>query len=306
MDTRELLKKVRLIEIKTRGMVNQIFSGEYHSVFKGRGMEFSEVREYQFGDDIRTIDWNVSARFNHPFVKVYEEERELTVMLVVDFSRSGDFGTVDQSKNEIAAEICAILAFSAIKNNDKVGLIMFTDRIEKFVPPKKGRAHILRIVRELISLQPNGKGTDIKAALEYFNHVNKKRCIAFIISDFIEERTSGKHEEERSSEKPGYEQILRIISKKHDVIAVEVFDPCEEDLPNVGLMKLRGAESGRIRVVDTWDPRVLKGFREYWRRRRLERKQLFLRCKVDSIPIRIDKPYIKPIVDFFKLRESRL
>jgi uncharacterized protein (DUF58 family) len=291
MDTRELLKKVRLIEIKTRGMVNQVFSGEYHSVFKGRGMEFSEVREYQFGDDIRTIDWNVSARFNHPFVKVYEEERELTVMLVVDFSRSGSFGTAQQLKNEIAAEICAVLAFSAIKNNDKVGLIMFTDRIEKFVPPKKGRAHILRIVRELISLQPGGTGTNIKAALEYFNHVNKKRTIAFIISDFIDD---------------GYDQILRIISKKHDIIAVEVFDPREEDLPNVGLVKMRDAETGEPRWIDTGDAQLRTGFGAYWRKRRADRKQLFIRSKVDAISIRIDKPYIKPIVDFFKLRESRL
>ncbi len=291
MDTRELLKKVRLIEIKTRGIVNQVFSGEYHSVFKGRGMEFSEVREYQFGDDIRTIDWNVSARFNHPFVKVYEEERELTVMLVVDFSRSGSFGTAQQLKNEIAAEICAVLAFSAIKNNDKVGLVMFTDRIEKFVPPKKGRAHILRIVRELISLQPTGTGTNIKAALEYFNHVNKKRCIAFIISDFIDE---------------GYDQILRIISKKHDIIAVEVYDPREEELPDIGLVKLRDAETGEPRWVDTGDGKLRTSFRAYWRKRRADRKQLFIRSKVDAIPIRIDKPYIKPIVDFFKSREKRL
>ncbi len=291
MDTRELLKKVRLIEIKTRGIVNQVFSGEYHSVFKGRGMEFSEVREYQFGDDIRTIDWNVSARFNHPFVKVYEEERELTVMLVVDFSRSGSFGTAQQLKNEIAAEICAVLAFSAIKNNDKVGLVMFTDRIEKFVPPKKGRAHILRIVRELISLQPTGTGTNIKGALEYFNHVNKKRCIAFIISDFIDE---------------GYDQILRIISKKHDIIAVEVYDPREEEMPDIGLVKLRDAETGEPRWIDTGDGKLRTNFRAYWRKRRTDRKQLFIRSKVDAIPIRIDKPYIKPIVDFFKLRESRL
>jgi uncharacterized protein (DUF58 family) len=291
MDTRELLKKVRQIEIKTRGMVNQVFSGEYHSVFKGRGMEFSEVREYQFGDDIRTIDWNVSARFNHPFVKVFEEERELTVMLVVDFSRSGNFGTALQPKNEIAAEICAVLAFSAIKNNDKVGLIMFTDRIEKFVPPKKGRAHILRIVRELLSLQPAGSRTNIRQALEYFNHVNKKRCIAFVISDFIDE---------------GYDQILRILSKKHDVIAVEITDPREEEIPDIGLVKLRDAEGGEPRWIDTGDPRRRAGLREYWQKRRAERKSLFMKSKVDSIRIRVDKPYIKPIVDFFKLRESRL
>ncbi len=291
MDTREILKKVRQIEIKTRGVVNQIFSGEYHSVFKGRGMEFSEVREYQFGDDIRTIDWNVSARFNHPFVKIFEEERELTVMLVVDFSRSGSFGTGVQLKNEVAAEICAVLAFSAIKNNDKVGLIMFTDRIEKFVPPKKGRAHILRIVRELISFQPTGSGTNIRQGLEYFNHVTKKRSIAFLISDFIDD---------------GYEKILRIISRKHDVIAVELSDPREEQLPEVGLMKLVDAETGQVRWVDTGSAVTRREFTLYWQRRRAERKNLFVRSRVDAIPIRVDRPYVKPIVDFFRLRERRM
>lgn len=291
METRELLKKVRRIEIKTRGMVNQVFSGEYHSVFKGRGMEFSEVREYQFGDDIRSIDWNVSARFNHPFVKVFEEERELTVMLVVDFSRSGEFGTGKQLKNEIAAEICAVLAFSAIKNNDKVGLILFTDRIEKFVPPKKGRSHILRIIRELISFSAQGTGTNIREALEYFHHVNKKRTIAFLISDFIDE---------------GYEKILRIISKKHDVIAVEIADPREEQIPAVGLMKLRDAETGKERWVDTANSAVRKSFEKFWRTRREARRSMFVRSKVDAIRIRIDRPYIKPIVDFFQRRERRL
>lgn len=291
MDTRELLKKVRQIEIKTRGMVNQIFSGEYHSVFKGRGMEFSEVREYQFGDDIRTIDWNVSARFNHPFVKVFEEERELTVMLLVDFSRSGNFGSVKQMKNEVAAEICAVLAFSAIKNNDKVGLILFTDRIEVFVPPKKGKSHILRIIRELISFDAKGRATSIKQALEYFNHVNKKRSIAFLISDFIDD---------------GYDKILKIISKKHDVIAVELSDPREESLPNVGIIKLRDAETGKERWVDTGNAGVRREFEQFWKRRREQRSNMFLRSKVDAIPIRVDRPYIKPIADFFRRRERRL
>jgi len=291
METRELLKKVRQIEIKTRGLVNQVFSGEYHSVFKGRGMEFSEVREYQYGDDIRLIDWNVSARFNHPFVKVFEEERELTVMLLVDFSRSGSFGSGTQLKHEVAAEICAVLSFSAIKNNDKVGLILFTDRIEKFVPPKKGRAHILRIIRELISFEPSGTGTNIRQALEYFHHVNKKRTIAFLISDFIDD---------------GYDKILRIVSRKHDVIAIEITDPREEELPPSGLIKLRDAETGQERWVDTSDPRVRQRFAEYWRDRRAARKTLFLRSRVDAIPIRIDRPYIKPIVDFLRLREQRL
>jgi uncharacterized protein (DUF58 family) len=290
MDTRDILKKVRYIEIKTRGLVNQIFSGEYHSVFKGRGIEFSEVREYQYGDDIRSIDWNVSARLNHPYVKIFEEERELTVMLVVDLSRSGGFGSAAQLKNEIATEICAVLAFSAIKNNDKVGLLIFTDTIEKFVPPKKGRAHILRIIRELLSFQPAGTGTDITRALEYFNHVSKKRSIAFLISDFIDD---------------GYDKILRIISRKHDVIAVELSDPREMALPNAGLLALRDAETGEQRVVDTTNAVVRNEFERHWRQRRLDRRSMFVRSKVDAIEVRIDRPYIKPIVDFFRLRERR-
>jgi uncharacterized protein (DUF58 family) len=291
MDTRDILRKVRYIEIKTRGLVNQIFSGEYHSVFKGRGIEFSEVREYQYGDDIRTIDWNVSARLNHPYVKVFEEERELTVMLVVDLSGSGGFGSTKQLKNEIATEICAVLAFSAIKNNDKVGLLLFTDTIEKFVSPKKGRAHILRIIRELLSFQPKGSGTDITKALEYFNHVSKKRSIAFLISDFIDD---------------GYDKILRIISRKHDVIAVELSDPREMALPSAGLLVLRDAETGEQRVVDTGNAVVRNEFERHWRQRRLDRRGIFVRSKVDAIEVRIDRPYIKPIVDFFRLRERRL
>jgi uncharacterized protein (DUF58 family) len=291
VDTREILKKVRLIEIKTRGVVNQVFSGEYHSVFKGRGMEFSEVREYQYGDDIRTIDWNVSARFNHPFVKIFEEERELTVMLVVDLSGSGTFGSASALKNEIAAEICAVLAFSAIKNNDKVGLLLFTDRIEKYLPPKKGRAHILRIIRELISYRPSGTRTNIREALEYFNHVTKKRSIAFILSDFLD---------------TGYERILPVVSRKHDVIAVELSDPREESLPAAGLIALRDAETGEHRWVDSSDPEIRKEFVRFWQGQRAHRRQLFLRSRVDAIPIRVDRPYLKPIVDFFKRRESRL
>jgi uncharacterized protein (DUF58 family) len=291
METRELLKKVRQVEIKTRGVVNQIFSGEYHSVFKGRGMEFSEVREYQFGDDIRTIDWNVSARFGRPFVKIFEEERELTVMLLVDLSASGDFGTAQQIKNDVAAEICAVLAFSAIKNNDKVGLILFTDRIEKFVPPKKGRAHILRIIRELLSPRIEGSSTNVRKALEYLNHVSKKRTIAFIISDFIDD---------------GYEKILSIVARRHDVIAVHISDPREESLPDAGLIYLRDAETGVRRWVDSANAAIRIQFLQYWDRRRTERKGVFLRAHVDAIPIRIDRPYIKPIVDFFRLREKRL
>lgn len=291
MESRELLKKVRQIEIKTRGMVNQIFSGEYHSVFKGRGMEFSEVREYQFGDDIRTIDWNVSARFDKPFIKVFEEERELTVTLLVDLSASGNFGSSSQLKNEIAAEICAVLAFSAIKNNDKVALIMFSDRIEKFVPPKKGRAHILRIIREILSPRIEGKGTNIRGALEYLNHVSKKRTISFVISDFIDE---------------GYDKILRILARKHDVIAVQLIDPREEMLPDAGLIVMRDAETGEQRWVDTGDRQVRATFVKYWQERRAARQSMFVRSRVDSIVIKTDQPYIKPIVDFFRLREKRL
>jgi uncharacterized protein (DUF58 family) len=291
MTTQELLKKVRQIEIKTRGMVNHVFSGEYHSVFKGRGMEFSEVREYQYGDDIRSIDWNVSARLNHPFIKIFEEERELTVMLLVDLSRSEAFGTVQAMKNEIATEICAVLAFSAIRNNDKVGLILFTDRIEKFIPPKKGKAHILRIVRELLSFEPAATGTSVKTALEYLNHVIKKRSIAFILSDFID---------------TGYDAALRIVSRRHDVIAVTLKDPRERELPRVGLMKMRDAETGLERWIDTRNIHIQQTFRNHWERHEEVVKKLFLSTKVDRIDIRVDQPYIKPLVDFFKLREQRL
>ncbi len=291
MTTQELLKKVRQIEIKTRGLVNHVFSGEYHSVFKGRGMEFSEVREYQYGDDIRSIDWNVSARFNHPFIKIFEEERELTVMLLVDLSRSENFGSAAAMKNEIATEVCAVLAFSAIRNNDKVGLILFTDRIEKFIPPKKGKAHILRIVRDLLSFDPEGRGTDIKGALQYLNSVIKKRSITFVISDFIDQ---------------GYDAALRIVSKKHDVIAITLQDPREREMPRIGLVKMQDAESGGERWVDTSNIHIQQAFRYYWRQHEERLKKLFLSTKVDRIDIHIQNPYIKPLIDFFKIREQRL
>jgi uncharacterized protein (DUF58 family) len=288
--TSELLKKVRQIEIKTRGLVNHVFSGEYHSVFKGRGMEFSEVREYQYGDDIRAIDWNVSARFNHPFIKIFEEERELTVMLLVDLSRSEQFGSVHSMKNEIVTEICAVLAFSAIRNNDKVGLIMFTDKIEKFIPPKKGKAHILRIVRELLSFEPESSGTNMKAALEYLNHVMKKRSISFVISDFIDE---------------GYDQAMRIVSKRHDVIAITMSDPRERELPKIGLVKMKDAESGVERWIDTGSIHIQQAFRYYWQQHETRLQKLFLSTKVDRIAVTTDQPYLKPLVDFFRLREKR-
>jgi uncharacterized protein (DUF58 family) len=291
VETKELLKKVRQLEIRTRGLVNQVFSGEYHAVFKGRGMEFSEVREYQFGDEIRTIDWNVTARFNHPFVKVFEEERELTVMLVVDMSGSQFFGSQSALKRDVAVELSAILAFSAMKNNDKVGLILFTDRIEKFVPPRKGRAHALRIVRELLSFEPQRPSTSIKTGIEYLNHVQKKRSIVFVISDFMDS---------------GYEAALRIAGKRHDLIGIVLLDPREHDLPSVGLVRLRDAESGTVRLIDTSDGKMRSLYREMAGRRRDERKSLFIKSRLDDIIVRLDQPYLKPLVDFFRLRERRL
>jgi uncharacterized protein (DUF58 family) len=290
METKELLKKVRQLEIRTRGLVNQVFSGEYHSVFKGRGMEFSEVREYQFGDDMRTIDWNVTARFNHPFVKIFEEERELTVLLMVDMSGSQFFGSQTALKHEIAVEISAVLAFSAMKNNDKVGLIIFTDRIEKFVPPRKGRAHALRIVRELLSFEPTSSSTSLKASLEYLNHVQKKRGIVFVISDFMDS---------------GYEAALRIAGKRHDLIGIVMQDPRENELPNVGLINLRDAESGVTRLIDTSDPKVRSLYREYTNRVQDARKSLFIKSRLDDVIVQLDQPYLKPLTDFFRLRERR-
>lgn len=290
MTTAELLKKVRQVEIKTRGMVNHVFSGEYHSVFKGRGMEFSEVREYTYGDDIRQIDWNVTARHNKPFIKIFEEERELTVMLVVDMSRSGDFGTVNATKHDIATEICAVLAFSAIRNNDKVGMILFSDTVEKFIAPKKGKSHILRIVRELLSFEPKGTGTNISGALEYLNHVIKKRSISFIVSDFIG---------------TGYDNALRIVGKRHDVIAVTMSDPRERELPNVGFIKLKDAESGLERWIDTNDAQIRRTFAAYWAKHEEQLRKILLSTKVDRITIETHKPYIRPLVDFFKMREAR-
>ena len=290
MDTTELIKKVRKIEIRTKGLVNQIFSGEYHSVFKGRGMSFSEVREYQFGDDIRTIDWNVSARFNHPYVKIYEEERELTVMLLVDVSGSGEFGTVHQMKKDIAAELCAVLAFSALQNNDKVGVIFFSDIIEKFIPPKKGRTHILRIVRELLDFQPIHRKTNITEGLRYLTSAIKKRSIAFLISDFLDE---------------GYDNALKIAARKHDLIGVRLFDPRESNMERVGLMRVVDAETGESVWVDTSDRRVIQRYGKWWSDRQEERTKLFRRSGVDGIDIRIDQSYINPLMNFFRAREKR-
>ena len=290
METKDLLKKVTQLELRTRGLVNQVFSGEYHSVFKGRGMAFSEVREYQFGDDIRSIDWNVTARLNHPFVKIFEEERELTVMLLVDMSGSQFFGSQQALKRDIAAEISAVLAFSAMRNNDKVGAILFTDRIEKFVPPRKGKSHALRIIRELLSFEPAQRTTSIKAALEYLNHIQKKRSIVFLISDFMD---------------AGYEPALRIAGKRHDLIGVVLLDPREKEIPNVGLVAFRDAETNEQRWVDTASKNVRARFRANWEALNKARRSTFIKSKLDEIEVRLDAQYMKPLVDFFRLREKR-
>jgi uncharacterized protein (DUF58 family) len=290
MLTKELLKQVRQIEIRTRGLVNQVFSGEYHSVFKGRGMEFSEVREYQFGDDIRNIDWNVTARFGHPYIKVFEEERELTVMLIVDMSGSLMFGSLSKTKQRIAAELSAILAFSALKNNDKVGLILFTNKIEKFVPPRKGRKHVLRIIREVLSFAPEGKSTDLKGALEYMNNAIKKKSIAFLISDFMDE---------------GYENILRIVGKKHDLIGIVLDDIREKELPSIGLVKLSDAETGEERWIDTSSKRVRSQLLINRKEKEKKRKSLFAASRLDTIEVATGSNYIKPLIQFFRRREKR-
>jgi uncharacterized protein (DUF58 family) len=290
MESSELLKKVRKIEIKTRGLSSQVFSGEYHSAFKGRGMAFSEVREYIPGDDIRTIDWNVTARFNHPYVKVFEEERELTVMLLVDVSASGNFGTHHQFKRDLITELSAVLAFSAIENNDKTGVILFSDRIELFIPPKKGKSHILRIIRELINLEPKGQGTDINLALRYFNNMIKKRCIAFLISDFIS---------------TGYEDALKIASRKHDLAALRIFDPREQEMPDVGLVRFMDAETGETSLLDSGSSDVRRDYAIWFRQTQAQTTELLNRSGVDHATLRTDRPYVQPLLSLFKKREKR-
>jgi uncharacterized protein (DUF58 family) len=290
MISKDILKKIQQIQIHTRRLVNEAFVGEYHSVFKGRGMEFDEVREYQPGDEIRTIDWNVTARMGHPFIKRYVEERELTVMLLVDVSASGNFGSIKHLKNEVATEICAILAFSAIKNNDKVGMIMFTDKIEKFIPPKKGPKHVLRVIRELLCAQPTGKGTNISVALEYLNKITHRRTISFVVSDFIAN---------------DYAHALRIANKRHDMIAITIVDPREQELPNVGFVELRDAESGEILLLDTADSLARREFGALNNRRRQEQSRLFRSMGVDEILINTNRHHVEPIVRFFRIREKR-
>lgn len=287
METTELLKKVRKLEIKTRGLSNQIFSGQYHSAFKGRGMAFSEVREYTVGDDIRSIDWNVTARTGSPFVKVFEEERELTVMLLADVSGSGDFGSRQMQKRQMMTEICAVIAFSALQNNDKVGIIFFSDRIEKFIPPKKGKSHILRIIRELLDFQPASKGTDIGGALRYLTNAVKKRSIAFVLSDFI-----GK----------GYHDALKIASRKHDLVAVRLHDPLEAELPDVGLLPLTDAETGQLVWVDTSDAQVRTRIKAEALRHEAELRDILRKSGVDMADVRTDGSYVKPLMNLFKRR----
>jgi uncharacterized protein (DUF58 family) len=290
METSEILKKVRKIEIKTRGLSHQVFSGHYHSAFKGKGMTFSEVREYQYGDDIRAIDWNVTARFNHPYVKIFDEERELTVMLVIDVSGSNEFGTRQQLKEDLITEIAAVLAFSAIQNNDKVGVLFFSDKVEKFIPPKKGKSHILRIIRELIDFHPQSQQTNISEGLRYLSNAIKKKCIAFVISDFMDK---------------GFEQALRIASRKHDMVAVRVYDQRETEIPKIGLVKVFNKETGKAMWIDTNDPGLRSNYSSHWHRHDQMLNQVFKRLGVDTATITTGENYVKPLVNLFKLRESR-
>ena len=288
MEANELIKKVRKIEIKTRGLSSNIFAGQYHSAFKGRGMAFSEVREYQYGDDVRDIDWNVTARFNKPYVKVFEEERELTVMLLVDMSASLDFGTSGMYKKEMWAEIAATLAFAAIQNNDKIGAIFFTDRIEKFIPPQKGRKHILYIIRELLGFEPESRQTDLIVPLQYLTNAIKKRCTTFVLSDFIDERD--------------FKSALTIANRKHDVVAIQVYDKRVEELPDVGLMKMVDPESGEDVYVDTSSRKVRALHRKWWIESQVRLRDTFSKSGVDSISVRTDQDYVKSLMNLFAKR----
>ena len=288
METSELIKKVRKIEIKTRGLSHNIFAGQYHSAFKGRGMSFSEVREYQYGDDVRDIDWNVTARFNKPYIKVFEEERELTVMLLVDLSDSLDFGTQVQTKREMLTEIAATIAFAAIQNNDKIGVIFFTDRIEKFIPPQKGRKHILYIIRELLNFEPQSKGTDIKVPLEFLTNALKKKCTAFLLSDFI-----------CNSD---YRNAMTIANRKHDLVAIQVYDRRLADIPDIGLLKVRDAETDEEMYIDTSSAKVREHQRQWWNEQSTKLKEILNRSRVDSVSIRTDQDYVKALMNLFAQR----
>ena len=290
MEASELLKKVRKIEIKTKGLSRNIFAGEYHSAFKGRGMAFSEVREYQFGDDVRNIDWNVTARFNHPYIKIFDEERELTVMLLIDVSASNQFGTQKAFKQEVITEIAAVLAFSAIQNNDKVGVIFFSKTVEKFIPPKKGTSHILRIIRELIEFRPGQQETSLTEPLRYLTNAIKKRCTAFLLSDFMDR---------------GFEDAIKIANKKHDLIAVRIFDTREIELPDVGLIRARDAETGKQIWVDSSDRKVRRQYNNWYKAHQEYISDTFLRSGVDVAKIATDQDYIKPLLGLFRKRGAR-
>ncbi len=291
MDPNELLRKVRKIEIKTRGLSQNIFAGEYHSAFKGRGMTFAEVRQYQYGDDVRDIDWNVTARLRQPFVKVYEEERELTVMLLVDVSRSRLFGAGGMEKREMIAEIAATIAFSAIQNNDKIGMLFFSDKIEKFIPPKKGRRHILFLIRELLDFKPENKRTDIATALKFFTDALKKRTTAFLISDFIDSHD--------------YYQAMSIASRKHDLIGVQVYDKRDASLPDIGLIRLADLETDAEQWVDTSSARVRKAFGKWWYERQQAMSETFMRCRVDFASVSTDDDFVKALMNLFKSRGAK-
>lgn len=288
MDTKELLKKVRKIEIKTRRLSDHIFGGEYHSTFKGRGMTFSEVRQYQYGDDVRSIDWNVTARYNEPYVKVFEEERELTMMLMVDVSGSELFGTSQQFKKEIITEISATLAFSATQNNDKIGLMLFTDRVELYIPPKKGRSHVLRIIRELIEFEPKHKNTNISEALKFLSNVMKKKAIVFLLSDFMTD--------------DDYEQTLKIAGKKHDLTGIRIYDQREEEIPNLGMVQMEDAETGELMLVNTQARRVREQYAAYYKDRTAYFKNTFSRSGSGTIDSRVDESYVKKLLGYFKRR----
>jgi uncharacterized protein (DUF58 family) len=290
MIPKELIRKIRRIEISTNRLVNDVFSGQYHSTFKGQGMEFIEVREYQPGDDVRNIDWNVTARYGFPFIKKFREERELTVVLLVDLSRSGMFGTTRSLKEEIAAEIGALLAFSAIKNNDKVGLVLFTDQVEKFVPPKKGQQHVLRLIREMLYFKPQGRGTDIDQALTFLSQVLTKRAVVFLISDFLNK---------------GFERSLKMANRRHDIVAIKITDPREVELPKIGLIELEDSETGEQMLIDTNDLLVREYFCDYNAQEEAERNRLFRSINIDHIDILTSESYVEPLVTFFKMRAKR-
>ena len=287
---KEIIRKVRRIEIRTKKLVNDVFSGEYHSIFKGQGMEFEEVREYQPGDDVRVIDWNVTARYGHPFVKRFKEERELTVMLLVDASSSGEFGTAQRMKGEIAAELCSVLAFSAIKNNDRVGMIIFTDRVEKYIPPKKGSSHVLRLIREVLYFKPQHPRTEINCALEFLGRVIKRRCVVFLVSDFLSS---------------GFDKMLSIANKKHDLIAIKIADPREIELPDVGFIELEDTETGEQIIIDTKNAELREDFQKHASREKTKLDRSFRSMDLDHIHITTDKSYVEPLMAFFRVRAKR-